>query len=380
MIGNLEIEPARHRVAVTTIFFVNGFVLASWVPHIPAIKAYHGIGDGELGLVLVAMPLGSLLALSAAGVLIGKFGSRAMTAMAAIALCLVLPLPILAPTLVFLAAALAVLGACGGFLDVSMNSQAISVEAAYGRPIMSSFHASYSLGGLTGAAATAVALKLGIGPKPHVITTALMTVALAALSIGSLAPSAAPTRDVDQRKSNRARALIVLGTLAFLGLLAEGSMADWSAVYLHDVLSSDDAVAAAGFAIFSMMMAIGRLTGDSIVARLGHASSLRLSGLLAALGLGVALLIDNPLVAIVGIGIMGFGIANVIPIIFDAAGTKGGGPTGTAIATVASIGYFGLLAGPPLIGLTAELVGLRIALAYVCAACIVIGVFARKVA
>src|SRR6266446_6191957 len=356
----------RARWAIATVFFVNGLVIASWVAHIPAIKGRHALGDGELGLVLLAMAAGSVLSLPAAGWLVGRLGSRAMTTTAGVALCLVLPLPVLSGSASLLSLSLALLGASNGVLDVSMNAHALSVERLYRHAIMSSFHAFFSLGGAVGAALAGVAMWLGIGNTAHVWGAA--GVSAGAEADRSAAIFGWPTR-----------AVLFLGLLAFAGLLAEGAMADWSAVYLHDSLAASPAVAATGFAAFSLAMTVGRLAGDRIVGRLGAGPALRASGAVAGAGLGAALLINAPPAAIVGFALVGLGISNIIPVLFSSAGRVGEVAAGSALAAVATPGYLGFLSGPPLIGLAAEHVSLRAALGIVCAACALVAVGARTI-
>lgn len=370
---------ALSRWAVSTCFFINGTVLASWVPHIPAVKARHAISDGQLGLVLLAMAVGSVFALPIAGCLITRFGSRCMTIVAALGFCLILPLLILSPSLSALVSALVLFGACNGLLDVSMNAQAVEVERAYHRPIMSSFHALFSLGGLVGAGVAGLAMNAGLGDTQHVI--AVMTVAVLGILVMLrwLVPSPPQQGDRGPTLVRPSPAVLGLGMLAFLGLLTEGAMADWSAVYLHDVLRTDAALAAAGFATCSLMMAIGRFGGDWITTRVGSVRLLQGSATLAALGLGSGLLIATPSAAIAGFGLVGFGIANIIPVLFSTAGKIEGMSAGTALAAVASTGYFGLLAGPPLIGFVAEHSSLPIALGLVSACCALIAIRAKGV-
>jgi len=367
----------RSRVALSTVFFVNGLVLASWVPHIPAVKDAHALSDGELGLVLLALAAGAVLALPVAGWLVGRLGSRLMTSLAAAGFCLVLPLPLVSPSVPWLALSLLVLGAGNGTLDVSMNAQAVALERQYGRPILSSFHGLFSLGGFAGAAIAGLAMSGGMGDRTHVTVTALVGAGAVASVLSWLVPSAGPAGRPGPVFVRPARALLGLGLLAFGGLLAEGAMADWSAVYLRDALATSPAVAAAGFTAFSLAMAAGRFGGDRLAAGLGPARLLRGSAALAAAGLGVALLIGRPAAAIVGFGLVGLGIANVIPILFSAAGRIRGVPAGTALAAVATTGYFGFLAGPPLIGLTAELTGLPLALGLVSGCCALVALGAR---
>jgi fucose permease len=362
--------PVTARRAVSTIFFVNGMVLASWLPHIPAVKGRLAISDGELGLVLLCMAIGALLALPVAGWLVARAGSRRITSAAALALCAALPLPLVSPDLISVSLSLVVLGACNATLDVAMNAQAVAVETGYRRAIMSSFHGLFSLGGLAGAVLAGTLMAAGIGKITHVLAIALASTLAVARCLGRLVPD--EHRTADPSTPHRARpnlTLLALGGLAFCGLLAEGAIGDWSAVYLHDTLGSSAAVAAAGFAAFSLTMAAGRFGGDRLVVRFGSADVLRASSAVAAAGLAGALAVGSPAAGIVGCGLVGLGISNVIPILFSAAGRVPGVEAGPALATVATTGYFGFLAGPPLIGLAAEAAGLRAALGIVCALC-----------
>lgn len=371
--------PSRSRAAVSTIFFINGLVLASWVPHIPAVKARHAISDGELGIVLLSMAVGAVCALPVAGWLVGRVGSRRMTSATAIALCLALPLPLVSPNVFALSLSLVVLGACNAALDVSMNAQAVVVEREYERAIMSSFHGLFSLGGLAGAGVAGAAMALEASDLSHVTATALVCL----LTVGCCLPWLVAPSDQDSSPgagfARPTRALLGLGALAFCGLVAEGAMGDWSAVYLHDTLGSSPALAAAGFAAFSLTMAAGRFGGDRLVARFGSERVLRVSSAVAAIGLTGALVLGTPRPGIIGFGLVGLGISNVIPVLFSAAGRVPGAGTGTALAAVATTGYCGFLAGPPLIGVAAELSGLRIALAIVSALCAAITVGGRGV-
>jgi len=361
------------------MFFLNGAVLASWVPHIPATKARLAIGDGVLGLLLLAMAAAAVVALPLAGWLVGRFGSRPVTAAAALGLSLALPLPVLAPDLGLTGLALALLGGCNATLDVAMNAQGALVERAYRRAIMSSFHGLFSLGGVAGAALASLAMALGVGDVAHVAAAALTAAVVAARAWRDLWPDETARGPRGPAFARPTAALLGLGALAFLGLLAEGAMGDWSAVYLRDTLGASSAVAATGFAGFSLAMAAGRFGGDRLVDRFGPSRVLRASGAVAALGLGSALLVGRPLAGILGFAAVGFGIANVIPILFSAAVRVPGVSGSRALAGVATTGYLGFLAGPPLIGLAAEAAGLGAALGLVCAGCALVSAGARLV-
>jgi fucose permease len=367
------------RHAVSAVFFANGVALASWVSHIPAVKARLAIGDGQLGLVLLSMAAGAVAALPLAGWLIGRLGARAATVGSAIGLCVTLPLPVLSPSVALLVAALTLLGACNGLLDVSMNTLAVTVEDRVGRPIMSSLHGLFSLGGVAGAVGASTAMAGRLTDAGHVLGTAASLLVLLAVALPAVPRPAVPPGPPVPVFVKPSASLLALGLLTFCGLLVEGAVGDWSAVYLHDALGATAAVSATGFGAFSLAMAAGRFGGDRVAQRLGAARLLRLSGVLAAAGLAVSLLLGHPVVAVAGFGLVGAGVANVVPILFGAAGRVAGVPSGTALAAVASTGYVGYLTGPPLIGLAAEAAGLPAALGVVAAACTLIAVGARAV-
>jgi predicted MFS family arabinose efflux permease len=359
---------AGTRVAVAWIFFANGAGMASWVPHIPMVQATLGLGPSVLGLALLAMGVGALVGIPLSGRASARFGSRTVVRTTALLFFAALPLPLLAPTLAHLVVALFVLGAGNGALDVSMNAQAAAVERRWPRPIMSSFHAMWSAGGIAGAGTAALALGAGIEPARHLSVAAVVLLATTLPALLPLLPPAADTHGDDRRLARPTRAVLGLGLVAFLALLAEGAVGDWSAVYLRHDLGTSDATAALGYAAFSLTMAVGRFLGDALVARLGDERVVRRFTGGAALGLGAALAIGHPWAALVGFATAGFGIANLIPIVFRAASRLRGVPPSEGIAAVGTFGYVGFLTGPPLIGLVAELLTLPVALGLVVAA------------
>jgi len=369
-----DVRPTASRCAVSALFFVNGAILASWVPYVPMVKQRLGIGDGLLGVVLLFMAIGALGALPFAGTLVGRLGSRTVSVGAGLGLCLSLPLPILAPTPFLVALALLFFGAFNSTLDVAMNAQAVEVEQRRGRALMSSFHAMFSVGGLAGALLSSVIIAAGVGAADHILTAALLgsvAILIARSALIAVAPSPSP---VFVRPT---RGLLGLGVLALCALLAEGAIGDWSAVYLMDSRGASQSVAAAGFAAFSLAMAGGRFAGDHVARRLGAACLLRLSGALAAGGLLLALIVNEPVIAIAGFGLVGLGVANLIPVIFSAAGRAYAVAPGHGLAAVATTGYVGFLAGPPAIGLAAEVAGLPAALGIVALACAAVAIAAR---
>jgi fucose permease len=352
----------RARRAVAVVFFANGAGFASWVPHIPMVQAGLGLSPGVLGAALLAMGGGALVGIPLSGRATARLGSRRVVAVTAACFFAALPLPLVAPSLATFVAALFVLGFGNGALDVSMNAQAAAVERRWPRPIMSSFHAMWSLGGLVGAGIAAIALEAGVAPRPHLVVATLVLGASAVAALGSLLPPAADGATDEPHFARPTRAVLGLGLVAFLGLLTEGAMGDWSAVYLRHTLGATSAVAALGFAAFSLTMAACRFAGDALVARMGDAAVVRRFTGGAALVLGLALAVATPWAAIVGFAAVGVGVANLIPIVFRAASRLRGVAPSEGIAAVGTFGYVGFLSGPPLIGLAAEWLGLPVAL------------------
>ena len=241
------------RLAIGWVFFANGGTLGSWVPHIPDAKHALGLTDGLLGLALLGMGAGSLIGLPLSGVLTARFGSRKTTTTALLAMLLATPLPILAPLPPLFAIALGLLGMANGAVDVAMNTQAIAVQDRYGRAIMSGFHGLFSIGGLAGAAAAALAMSVGVGPALHLVATVAGLLLPTFGAIALLLPTTLPTVRTGFRLPRGP--LIALGMLVLCSLLAEGAIGDWAAVYMRDNLAASAGFAALGFAAFSLAMA-----------------------------------------------------------------------------------------------------------------------------
>jgi MFS family permease len=364
-------------MAVVAYFVVLGLADGVWLARIPAVKQHLGLSDGLLGVALLAAPGGLVLVAAFADRLIDRFGSAGPTVAGGVASSL-LPVALgLAGNLAMLMAALLAFGVAGGLLDVAMNSQAVRVERGYRRPLITSFHACYSFGGLAGALVGGLFAWAGVGPAP---TFAAVGIPLALLALlarrgllrgadarGSTAggasgrPAAAAT-DAPSRTLGVAARIVVLGLLALCCLLSEGAIGGWSAVYLRDNLRTSAGFAAMGYAAFSVTMAAGRLQGDRLAARFGPGWLVSASGLLAAAGLAGGLIIASPVAGLAGFALCGAGLSSTYPQLVSAAGNVETSRAGTGIARVAGVGYLGLLGGPVLIGGCASLAGLRLAL------------------
>ncbi|MFM9105473.1 MAG: MFS transporter [Chloroflexota bacterium] len=364
--ASLPSEVVRARWAVFGFFVLAGFAFSAWAVRIPDVKARIGLSEAQLGLALLGSAAGSIVAMSGTGFLIARFGSRAVTGFAGLMSCLALPLLPQATSGPLLFAALFVFGGFFGMMDVAMNTQAVVVEERYHRPIMSAFHGVFSVGALAGSALAAAVAGLGISAQWHLFWTGLALIPLALLSWSALISNRANESGADGPAfALPTGPLAGIALISFCVLLSEGAVADWSSVYLRDNLGAAAALGGLGYAAFSVTMAIGRFAGDAIIQRLGPVSVIRWGGVFVAGGLGLALLIDTTPALIFGFACVGMGLAAAFPIALSAAGRAPGVPQGTALAAVATSGYFGFLVGAPTIGLVSHVADLRTGLAIV---------------
>jgi MFS family permease len=285
-----------------------------------------------------------------------------MTIVMGITFCLSVGLLGLAGDVPSLMGALFIFGACNGGLDVAMNAQAALVEQRYDRPIMSSFHGLWSVGGLIGASVGGLIATQAVAVDTHLLGVAVVALIIMVPATRWLLADEGEHHDAGPSFALPPRALLVLGLIAFGVLLCEGAVADWAAVYLRESLQSPPGIAASGYAVFSLFMAAGRLTGDRLALRLGPAWVVRGGGVLVALGIGLVIVSDQPLITIVGFGLVGAGLACSFPLLLSAAARTPGVTASTAIAATATAGYSGFLVGPPLLGTIAEYLSLRSAL------------------
>jgi fucose permease len=328
-----------------------------WVARIPGVQESLGLGLAALGVCLLGGGLGSLLTMLPMGALIGRVGSRRITIGSgvggAVALAL-LGLAVDGPTLF---AALVVWGATLGTLDVAMNAQGSAIEQRSSRPIMSSLHGLWSFGNMAGAGLGAVLAGLSVSPRTHFLVAAPVIALVVVLG-------ARPFVGDRDRTPKRAFVwprgeLLLLAAVVFCAVAVEGAMFDWSGVYLRRTLGASEATAAAAPTFFSAAMAVGRLMGDRINARVRAPVVARVSAMLAAVGIGGMILAPRPEVVFGSLVVVGFGLAVLVPLGFSAAGRSSRMPTGAAIAAVATVGYTAFLVAPPAIGLIAEEITLR---------------------
>jgi MFS family permease len=365
MLVKLAPAPAVPKLARATIFlafFANGFLSTCWVVHIPRIRGLLGLNDGELGLILWAATLGLFLGMTLGGWIVERYRSQFVTGIATVCLGVATILAVISVTRLALAICLVPFGFFNGLLDVSMNSQAAAYEQRTGRSVMSSFHALFSLGALIGTLFGAALLAAQFTPLAHVLIGAIPF---------SIAGCFMHCALIEEKKQDHPHGffvsfpsgkLVPLAIMAFVFFLTEGAIFDWSGVFLRTQLGVDLSAAGIGYAAFSLLMASIRFCGDFWVERFGRRPVFVAGTIVGAAGLMLACLGRDYLVSVAGFGLVGVGLANCVPLIFSAAARQSEAGFGRGIAAVASAGYFGLFAGPPIIGSIAQFIGLQKAL------------------
>ena len=366
----------RHLTQTSTrvAFLITGIGFASLAPLIPGIKARLTLNDSALGLLLLCVGLGSIVIMPFAGGLAARFGCRAIVFVSALAMCASLPLIPVAQDQVTLAFALALLGAGGGTLDVAMNIQAVVVEKAAERPMMSGFHGMFSVGGIVGAGGLTALLSLELSPflsQGIIATTCVMMLV-------AVTPHLLPRQtNIDAQPKIFAfpkGKVLLLGMLCFIVFMAEGSVTDWSGVLLSDFRHVDLAYAGLGYVAFAAMMTLNRLTGDIVVAKLSRKSVMFGGCVFAAIGFTLSATVPIAAVSILGFAMVGIGLANVVPILFTASGNQNDMPAGLALSSVTTMGYLGLLVGPPMLGFIAHQTSLLVSLTTLAALCVCVAI------
>ncbi len=359
--------------AVAAAFAFNGVLLGIWASRIPAIVEMHDLTEARLGLLLLFMGTGALVSFPLAGRLADSLGAVRVTRWVAGAYVFTLILAALAPSPLWLGAALFIFGMSHGSMDVVMNTWATEVEKHMGRAVMSSFHAMWSLGAGAGAATGFAATQLGWSVALHFTAGSLIAAALLLPFLTQ--PWTSVTRPHDPNAPVFAiprGALVFVGIIALAAAMGEGAVADWSAIYLTDVVQTDESRATLGYTVFSVTMVAMRLVVDRMVTFFGPVTMARVSGVLAASGLALSVTFATLPTALAGFVLMGLGYAAVFPLAFSRAAIDEHVPPGQAIAAVATLGYGGLLLGPPAIGFIAEATSLRLAFAMLAGLALVI--------
>jgi MFS family permease len=352
------ISPKNYRIAIAVFFFIAGLCFASWASRIPDIKHHLGLSDGQLGLILFAMPVGTMLALPFTGWVISKLGSRTILLFAAIFYPSTLVLIGLVQTPWQLALALFFFGLFGNFFNISVNTQAIAVEQMYGKTIMASFHGIWSLAGFSGAALGTLIIALELNPFIHFLIIFLLDMGLvfyfsrATVRDSKGGPAASFFTKPD-------RFILIYGLIAFGSMVCEGTMFDWSGVYFQKIVAAPAQLVTLGYLSFMGMMASGRFISDKMTHKFGIKFVLIASGILITSGLLIAVIFPFIISAAIGFMLVGLGVSSVVPLVYSAAGKSKTMSPGMALASISTIGFIGFLLGPPLIGTIAEYSSLR---------------------
>ncbi|ACS85588.1 MFS transporter [Musicola paradisiaca] len=367
----------REQSATRAMFFLAGFATAAWGALVPFAKLNTGVNDGMLGVLLLCLGGGALAAMPTSGLLTTRFGCRRVLVVAVLAFCLVLPLLAVISHVGALAVALLFFGVGVGITDCAMNIQAILVEKAAGRPMMSGFHGFYSVGGIAGAVAMSGMMSGGMSALAASAAVALLVLALLVKHRRGLLTYANPPEG--PAFAIPRGAVLLLGGICFALFLAEGSVLDWSAVFLTEYRGMPDTLGALGFACFAAAMTLGRLTGDRVVSRLGPHRVVTVGGVLAAFGLLIAVMIPAWPLTLLGYALVGMGCANIVPVMFTAIGRQTSMPQAAAVPAVTTLGYVGVLAGPAGVGFIAHHSGLPAAFLVVSALLATVALVSRAV-
>ena len=362
----------RQRRAVSVAFLAFGAVSGSWIPRLPALKDHLHISDAQVGYALVLFAVGAVLGAAVARLVLAR-GARLWVRAGTVAICLALLGPGLAGAFVQLLAAALLLGGCAGFIDVLENAQAAELEREVGRPLINGFHGFWSLGAIIGSVLAGIAAFADVAPLPQFAIAAI----IAAVASAPFLRDLPDTRSGADRTTTPApgrlwlqASVVAVAAIAFSSIMVEGGTADWSALYLREYSHANPGVAAAGFAAFALAATVVRFRADLLTAHTNPTTVARFGGLIAALGLALAIAVPALPVAIIGFALVGMGTAVLVPLAFSAGANLGA--SGTSLTVVLAAGYAGSIAGPALIGSAADHFGLRAALTILLAAAIVV--------
>jgi predicted MFS family arabinose efflux permease len=364
------------QISTRVAFFIAGFGIAAWAPLVPYAKDRLGIDEGALGLLLLCLGTGSIITMPLAGALAARFGCRLMIWAASLLICVSLPFLATAASVPALVIALLIFGAAIGTVDVVVNIQAVIVEKASGRAMMSGFHGLWSVGGFVGAGIVSALLWAGVSPLVAMLCVIVVIVGLLLTFGKHLLPYG--SEEKDGRLFVLPKGIVLfIGFLCFIVFLAEGSMLDWSAVFLTSLRGVDFSYAGLGYSLFSVAMTIGRLSGDRVVQKFGGEKILIFGGICAASGVTIAIFIPTWTASLIGFGLVGLGASNIVPVLYSVLGRQKVMPTNLAVSAVTTLGYSGILAGPALIGFIAHTTSLSFAFLVVAVMLLIVAASSR---
>ena len=357
---------SQRRVALGALFFFMGICFASWAARIPDIQSKFQLSEGQLGTLLLCLPIGSMVGLPIAGWSVHHYGSRIVILICSFAYALSLPLIGLAPNLWVIAPVLILFGMLGNIMNISLNTQALGLENQLGKSILASFHGVWSMAGFTGAGLGAGMIFLSFSPAAHYVVVALLSILMILLSqkfVINDKQAAGEEGGLVLRKPDSL--LLRVGLISFLGMMAEGCMFDWSGVYFKKIVEAEPELVSLGYVCFMGAMASGRFVTDKAINRYGKIPVLQVSGILIFLGLLLAVLFPSLYTAALGFLMVGFGVASIVPVAYGIAGRSKLYSPSVALAMVSTLSFFGFLVGPPLIGFIAEAFNLKISFALI---------------
>ncbi|MFB4316934.1 MFS transporter [Actinomadura sp. 21ATH] len=370
----------RARVGTFLTFAVAGLLTGVWVARMPALAEKFGTSEGEVGIVVLVWGLGAIVTMQGLRAVMARFGSRPVLALALPLTAVAYALVAVAPTYGLLLAAVALFGMTFGITDIAMNAQGSAVEQAYRRPIMSGMHAGWCVGAMTGGLFGVATAAAGLGFTATVLAAAVLTLP-AGLALGRtyLADPPAPAAHGSGKRARMPVAVYLIGALAFIAFMTEGSIADWSGLLLHEEMGATQALAALGYPMFELAMLIGRLAGDRMRARVGTRRLLTGAGIGTALTMTLVVLAPTAPVAVAGFFLTGLVVCTVVPTTISLAGTAAPDRPAAAVAQVGAMGYGGLLLGPVVVGFLGDATSLRVGVGVTVALALLIAVGARYV-
>jgi MFS family permease len=354
-----------HRLAVAAFFFIAGFCFASWASRIPTIQQKLGLSEPELGVVLFALPVGLLISLPLSGWLVSRKGSKAIAGIAVASYACILVTLGLAEKTSHLVAGLFCFGLAGNMSNISVNTQAVGVEALYKRNIMGSFHGIWSLAGFTGAAFGSFLSGLGLVPAHHFTVVLIIAMLIFLVAFRYLISTDVQAKEATPMFAVPDKSLLTLGLIAFCSMLCEGAMFDWSGIYFKKVVMAKPSLVGAGYTAFMSTMALSRFAADYFTYKYGFKLIIQVSGLIIMSGLSLAVLFPGFYTSVIGFLLVGVGVSSIVPLVYSAAGRSKQLSPGIALASVSTISFFGFLIGPPLIGLLAGISSLRLSFAVI---------------
>jgi fucose permease len=376
-----DAPPRRLRAAIWALraqFFVAGALFATWGVHVPSIKSHYGLGERSLAIAMMAASLGSVVSLLYAGKVLARHSPRRILPLLALVCTVAIGSLLLPSAYGLLLLLMLAYGTAAALFDVAINDEATVIEREAGRRLMSGFHGMFSLGGMAGAVAWTVLANAGASPTQHLAGAAGALLLVALVTSGFMLRQQRHGEPGGSPLSIPRGPLLLLGLLAAAGLIAEGAMYDWSVLYLRQERGAPHGTASLAYASFSAAMAAGRFAGDWVRAHVAPAALLRWSGTLGAIGMALALAGAHPWAALTGFALVGLGFANIVPVVFSAAGQVPGVAPAHGIAAVSSVGYFGMMVGPPVIGFIAQDRSLSAGLLVVIAFAVLVSALARR--